>query len=394
VRRARPGDLVLVAPGVYHESVRVPTARIVIRGEDRNRVVVDGAFRRANGFFVTADGVAIENLTVRHFTTNGVIFSGEGRSDDPPGTTTARGTLHGYRASYVTAYDNGLYGIYAFGAQDGVIEHVYASGHPDSGVYIGQCAPCNALVRDATAQHNAIGFELTNAGGRLSVVSSTFSRNRVGITLTSQHDELLAPQRGDTLVAGNRVTDNSEPVSPKSEGAFGYGIAIGGGSGNTVAKNLVTGNSAYGVVITSLDGYAPTNNCVRENRLARNGVDIAYAPRVADSGGAGNSGTYGGTSGDGGSGSSSVAAGNGFDGNDFATAFPAGIQDAFHCGASVAPAPSGVLPASPAQPPGATWRSIPAPPDQPTMPNVRGRARPAVKLDVRVDVSTIAIPGA
>ena len=43
----RPGDLVLVSPGVYHESVTVATDGIVLRGVDRNRTILDGEFRRA-----------------------------------------------------------------------------------------------------------------------------------------------------------------------------------------------------------------------------------------------------------------------------------------------------------------------------------------------------------
>ena len=38
VDEARPGDMVLVGPGVYRESVIVETDQIVIRGLDRNEV--------------------------------------------------------------------------------------------------------------------------------------------------------------------------------------------------------------------------------------------------------------------------------------------------------------------------------------------------------------------
>src|SRR5262245_62042900 len=44
VNAAEPGDLVRIAPGNYHEQVTVPPSKrdIVIRGVDRNRVVLDG----------------------------------------------------------------------------------------------------------------------------------------------------------------------------------------------------------------------------------------------------------------------------------------------------------------------------------------------------------------
>jgi pectin methylesterase-like acyl-CoA thioesterase len=49
VDAAAPGGLVLIAPGTYRESVRVTTARIVLRGLDRDGVVLDGAFTLGDG---------------------------------------------------------------------------------------------------------------------------------------------------------------------------------------------------------------------------------------------------------------------------------------------------------------------------------------------------------
>ena len=94
VDAARPGDLVLVGPGVYREEVKVTIPSLVVRGTDRNRVIVDGEFRRPNAISVTADGVAVENLTVRNALTNGLFWTG----------------VRGYRASFVTAYNNKDYG--------------------------------------------------------------------------------------------------------------------------------------------------------------------------------------------------------------------------------------------------------------------------------------------
>ncbi|MCB0979021.1 MAG: hypothetical protein KDB02_16330, partial [Acidimicrobiales bacterium] len=62
-----------------------------------------------NGISVTADQVAVENLTVQRYAINGVIFTGGYDNDDPQDGPV------GWRASYVTAANNGLYGLYAFG---------------------------------------------------------------------------------------------------------------------------------------------------------------------------------------------------------------------------------------------------------------------------------------
>ncbi len=80
VDRARKGDLVLVSPGVYRESVKVVTDGVVIRGVDRNRTILDGEFERANGVFVVgADGVAVENMTARQLHRERVLLERRAR---------------------------------------------------------------------------------------------------------------------------------------------------------------------------------------------------------------------------------------------------------------------------------------------------------------------------
>ena len=135
VNAAVPGDMVSIGPntnpdGAYHESVRVKTPNITIRGRDLKTVILDGQYKLDDGFEVLADNVVIENLTARHFVGNGFYWTG----------------VTGYSGSYLTAYANGDYGIYAYSATNGQFDHSLAAGHPDSGFYIGACHPCNALI--------------------------------------------------------------------------------------------------------------------------------------------------------------------------------------------------------------------------------------------------------
>jgi hypothetical protein len=283
--KARPGDLVLVSPGVYHESVTVRTDRVVLRGTDRNRVIVDGEGRRSNGVVVTAAGVSVENLTVRNHLLNGVLVTGV--SDGSGGL--ARGSdgyqhldparfppLDGFRVRYVTAHANGLYGIYAFNARHGVLEHNYASGSADSGLYVGQCKPCHVLVQDNIADHNAIGYEGTNASGPIWVLRNRFTHNRVGLTINTDYQEAYVPQTGG-VVAGNLVSDNNAPDTPEqADGGFGIGIGIAGGQRNALLRNRVTGNSHAGIVLTSHEDVPPLGNRLEDNTLSANAVDISY----------------------------------------------------------------------------------------------------------------------
>jgi len=142
VDAAAPGTLILIEPGTYNEAVNVTTDELTIRGLDRNTVVLDGEFELDNGIRVLgATGVAVENMTAQNYTGNGFFWTG----------------VEGYRGSYLTAYRTGDYGVYAFDSVKGQFDHIYAAGSPDAGIYIGQCYPCDALITDATAEHNGLG---------------------------------------------------------------------------------------------------------------------------------------------------------------------------------------------------------------------------------------------
>ena len=369
VRAARPGDLVLVAEGTYEESVTVETDNITIRGVDRNAVVLDGGYRRINGIEVYADGVAVENLTITGYVQNGLIFDGgyerEARSTPGQGAD----TLVGYRASYVTAYNNGLYGIYAFAARDGIIEHSYVSGHPDSGIYVGQCRPCNALVTGNKVENNAIGYYGTNASGNVNVVGNEFVGNRLGVAPNSQKAELLAPQE-ETVVAGNWIHDNDNPNAPEiPRGYFGGGIAVGAGTKNTVTKNLVEGHDGVGIEVSPLNDLVPSNNVVRGNVLRDNRFDLVYV------------------SADG------KPNGNCFAGNTFKTSSPIGIEKVMGCPAGAGTVKAGTYTAVKA-PPGPSYRDVPAPPKQENMPGVRTTPRTAVVAPATRDWAADAVvPG-
>ncbi len=201
VDAADPGDLVLIEPGIYPEQVDVTTPGLVIRGTDRNEVIIDGGFERANGINVIgADGVAVENLTVRNTTGNGVFWS----------------SVEGYRASYVTSIHADVYGIYAFDSIDGLFEHSYASGSWDSGFYIGQCDPCRAVITDVVSEWNGLGYSGTNASGDLWLVDSVWRNNIAGIVPNTLDSELLPPVERLTI-AGNLVHDHGCRRGPRPQ---------------------------------------------------------------------------------------------------------------------------------------------------------------------------------
>jgi hypothetical protein len=207
---------------------------VTIRGLDRDSVVLDGQLELDNGIRVLgATGVAVENLTAVNYTANGVFFTG---------TT-------GYRASFVTTYRTGDYGIYAFDSTEGQIDNSHTVGSRDGGVYIGQCYPCEALIDRVLSEHNGLGYSGTNSGGNLLIVNSTFRNNRAGIVPNSGSYELCYPER-ETTIVGNLVYSNNQTDTPAIDVALlaqGNGILLPGGVRNLVARNRIFDHNRTGI---------------------------------------------------------------------------------------------------------------------------------------------------
>ncbi|WP_167390892.1 right-handed parallel beta-helix repeat-containing protein [Streptomyces yunnanensis] len=378
VSLARPGDLVLVAPGVYHESVKIGTARITLRGASRDKVVIDGRLQQPNGVVVAAPGVAVQNLTVQNNTQNGVLVTGSAKAAGGlPGHSGGYDTgdepvtfLKSFLVSHVTATRNGLYGIYAFSAQNGVIEHSYASGGADSGIYVGQCKPCHIVVRDNVAELNAVGYEGTNASGDMYVVGNRLVGNRVGLTTDSDHQEKLLPQRG-AVIAGNLIAANQQKATPEqADGGWGTGVGIDGGSDNQFIRNRIADNSNAGLVITATADMPPVGNQIVDNTFTGNGVDVGWTFPTATRG-----------------------RDNCLRGNALRTTVPAGLAAAASCPLPAkSPSPAGRW-AIPTAPGGIPFTEVAAPGPQPQFPHASTTGATAVPaVPALPDMADIPLP--
>ncbi len=292
VNAAEPEDLVLVGPGVYTEAVTVTsTPKLTIRGTDRNEVVLDGEFAREDGVLATVDDVVVENMTARNYQRNGFFWS----------------SVTGWRGSYLTAHNNKEYGIYCLDSLHGRFDNSYASGHTDSGFYVGQCKPCHARLENVRAENNALGYSGTNAGGYLTIADSTFRDNMSGIVPNSLDSEADPPQ-DSCRIENNLVERNSNQDAPAlgfAFASFGMGILVAGGVDNEIVGNEVRDHANFGLVagiIQDDNFYAAAGNRFAENVVEDSGrADLAEA---APSGG-----------------------GNRFVDNEYDSARPAGLDD-------------------------------------------------------------------
>jgi hypothetical protein len=260
VKKAKPGDFILVAPGDYKTTtsesapgtkgefpagVMITTPRVTLRGMNRNTVIVDGTTKGpacndnpADQNFgpVTAKGkpadlsgaglngvevwkarnVDVENLTSCNFlggtggdggTGNEIWWNGGADS----GKIGGWGYLGEYLTGTSTFYDPDSkqsqdqreqsaaeYGIFSSNWDGGTWLNTYASNMNDSGYYIGACQQqCNQVVNNAWAEYNALGYSGSNSGGSLVVENSQFDQNEDGFDTNSQNGDNPPPQNGE-----------------------------------------------------------------------------------------------------------------------------------------------------------------------------------------------------
>ncbi len=356
VDAARPGDLVLVSPGVYKESVKITKPDITLRGTDRNKVIVDGEFTRAMGVLVQdADNVVVENMTARNTTLNNFYWT----------------DVDGFAGRYLTSYNSGDYGIYSFASANGVFEDSWASGSRDSGFYIGQCTDCRQTIQRIKATLSGLGYSGTNAGGHLVLKDSEWWDNYGGGITPNTLDSEENPPQKDIVITNNFVHGNQNRSAPYKDPAFasvyGVGIALMGVVDDVVTGNRVEDHEYFGILAMGIPGLGPggtptgnlypaTGNEIRDNKVSGSGVaDIALG---APSG-----------------------AGNCFSGNTFGVSLPPAIETLYSCdsgplspvgggdGAVSALIASNLARAESGELAPGDWKTQPAPPPQPNMPN-------------------------
>lgn len=339
---AQRGDLLLVEPGVYRETVMVQTPGLTIRGLDRNRTILDGEFERSIGVCAEADGIAVENMTARHYRANGFYWS----------------HVSGFRGSYLTAYNNGSYGVYAIDAVDGRFEHSYASGHPDSGFYIGHRHPFHAIVTDVIAENNAWGYSGTSAGGDLTIRDSVWRNNMAGIVPNTLSDG--EPPQHNARIVGNEVYDNNNADAPAiriTYPALGSGILLWGAKRNVIEDNDVRNHENFGIALERNIATCSGNE-IRNNRVSGSGVaDLAVGVPVGGN--------------------------NRFTNNDYETSLPRSLGSGSNSAASGSERVSEIFgdqrDRADGDFPAGDWRDQPAPDSQPSLSNPQREPIPADK---------------
>ena len=298
VNKAKAGDKIKVANGVYREQVLITGRkkrylRIVGNPGHPRKVVLEGANKKQNGFFInSADQVTVNGFFARNYKSNGFFVTNS----------------TGYKFTHLVAMKGGVYGIYAFNSKGGEMSHSESYYNSDAGYYIGQTPhqdkPIRSVVRDVKSWGNPIGFSGTNMR-YVTITGSSFYNNGVGIVPNADDGEKFPPPE-DNVITGNKIFWNNfdfhqgtPPFKIKNSGVVplvppGSGVLLIGGRGTRVEDNDIFGNYLTGVAALEsilLDNEQTrtlSDTQVRGNRFGLGGTDLNGHDITYDGNGTGN----------------------------------------------------------------------------------------------------------
>jgi parallel beta-helix repeat protein len=237
VDAADEGTIIKIESGIYKEAILVNKPGIQIIGS--GNVIIDNPGEEENGITVRddGDGFVLKNVTIQNFEENGVFMI---RVDD-------------FILSHVDTKNNGEYGLFPLFCNGGTIEHCSATGHTDTGIYVGQSE--NVVMEHNEAFANVNGLEIENCSNV--TASKNKSYNNVCGILVVLLPGLTTKVSSDITLSDNHVYENNHINFADPEGGFeafvpsGSGILIVGVDNTTATNNKVSNNNFLGIAVVS-----------------------------------------------------------------------------------------------------------------------------------------------
>jgi hypothetical protein len=289
VKRAQPGDTIVVHPGVYRQSVQIKKNGLTLEGasatKDGTVIKPPRSTRRCSD---GADGICVlahRTNSGNRVKTSGTEISGFLIRGFPGSGFFALGANHTV-IRHNSFINNDEYGGFALASKRTKFLHNRANRSEEAGLYVGSSPNAQAVLRGNRARRNgAFGFFLRDAAHGL-VINNQVARNCLGIGLVNTGEPGGVH---DWKLRGNEVLKNQAlcPGGGGEPAITGTGIGLIGARGNVVRNNTVVGNrpadpSSFapgGIVLVSsvpFGGTPAANNTIRRNWAFRNEPDDIF----------------------------------------------------------------------------------------------------------------------
>lgn len=284
VAKANQGDVIMVYPGTYSETVYIDKDNIRIYGviENGERPTLNGNKQLNDAFLYSGNGITIENFKIIDYKGNGIM--GQAGNN--------------FIIKNNLIINTGVYGIFPQYGKNGLIELNVLSGIEDAAIYVGMCD--NIDVRINEVFESVAGIEIENS--RHCLVEYNYVHDNAGGLLAFITPGLPIKTCDDVIFRGNYVLNNNHknfaiPGSVVSKIPSGTGILVLAADNVVIEDNFIIGNKCFGIAITDLENGGmkfstdggldpyPDHASILDNYMANNGYnpsgDIAKLTKVA-----------------------------------------------------------------------------------------------------------------
>ncbi|MFE0379471.1 nitrous oxide reductase family maturation protein NosD [Streptomyces inhibens] len=281
VDRARPGDTVVIRPGIYRESVLIHKSRLRLVGFGKKTVIRPPGKRAENACGQGGSGICvigkaghplrdvhIRSLTVAGFKKNGIWASG-----------TDRLSVHG-----VTVRKNGVWGIAQEKSTRAVIRDNFAVDNGDAGIFLantvkeegGAIDSRGATISENYLARNRLGITVRRARN-LTVAYNTITENCGGVFVVGDESR---PRAGELTVRNNRITKNNKHCPGNSRLPFiqGSGIVLTGAEKAQVRHNLVLDNHGKSPLSGGIVLFHSFVNALNERNVISHNIVLRNRP--------------------------------------------------------------------------------------------------------------------
>lgn len=279
VTKANNGDVVLIYPGTYRESVYIDKDNITLRGvvEEGKWPLLEGDGKLNDAILYSGNGITIEWLKIMHYKGNAIM----GQS----------GNNYVIRNNRII--DTGVYGIFPQFGKNGLIEYNVLSGIEDAAIYVGMCD--NVDVKHNEVFDSVAGIEIENT--RHALVENNYAHNNTagilvfitpGLPIKTAYDVIIR----DNFIVNNNTPNFGAPGSIVSNVPVGVGVVVMAADDVKIEGNIISGNQTAGIVITDLAFITdvasdkesepnPDNIQILDNLMFDNGADPVAQVKAA-----------------------------------------------------------------------------------------------------------------
>ncbi|MER6347394.1 right-handed parallel beta-helix repeat-containing protein [Streptomyces sp. NPDC001595] len=279
VDAAKPGDTVLVTTGTYHQSVKVTTSGLSLRGMGRDTVIRPSADKAADACAASGNGICVEGTkdrAVRDVTVASLTVTGFAKSGVSAVSTDGL-TVHD-----VTAVKNGVWGIAQERSIRSVLRKNTARDNGDAGLFLantisaeeGALDTRGTVVEKNRLEGNRIGVTVRRLRN-LTVSGNHATGNCAGVFLVGDENK---PRAGALTVRDNHIVRNNKscPATARLDAIQGSGIVLTGTEDTLITRNVVRDHAGESpmsggiVLFKSIVGASGERNRISDNTLGNN----------------------------------------------------------------------------------------------------------------------------